>query len=82
MKNITSRAGLIAASAAALMSGLWGLFVPYGYPWPTIAWGVLACGLVIWVSIGSSRPTPRMTDVIGDVEAELPKKSAGGSFSA
>lgn len=73
MKSITSRSGLAAAAGAAVMSGVFGVFVSYGYPWLTIAWGMLACGLAVWVRLGSIAPTPRMTDVIGDVEAESPR---------
>jgi hypothetical protein len=76
MKSISSRAGVSVAAVAALMSGAWGVFVPYGYPWPTIAWAILACGLAVWVGIRSIRLTPRMTDVIGAVEAESPRTSA------
>ena len=76
MKTITSRAGLTAAAGAAVMSVVWGVFVSYGYPWPTIAWAILACGLAVWVGIGSIRSTPRMSDVSGDAEAELPRASA------
>jgi len=76
MKTITSRSGLTAAAGAAVMSVVWGVFVPYGYPWATIAWAILACGLAFWVGIGSVPLTPRMTDVIDDVEAESPRASA------
>jgi hypothetical protein len=76
MKSITSRAGLTAAAGAALMSGVWGVFVPYGHPWPSIALAILACGLGVWVGIGSIRLSPRMSDVIADVEAESPRASA------
>ena len=76
MKSVMSRTGLAVAAGAALMSGISGVFVPYGYPWPTIAWAILACGLAVWVSLGSSPLTPHMSDVIGDVEAESPRGRA------
>jgi hypothetical protein len=76
MTSITSRAAVVSAAAAAMMSVVWGVFVPYGYPWPTIGWALLAGAFAAWVGIGSIRLTPRMSDVIGDVEAEPSRAAA------
>lgn len=70
MKNFASRTGIMVAISAAAMSGVWALFVPYGYPWPSFGWAVLACSVAVWVAKGSMQPNPQMSDVINDVEAE------------
>ena len=72
MKNFISRSGIAVAVAAAAMSVVWGFVVPYGYPWLSFAWALVACGAAVWVAkrsfaFGSSRS---MSDVIGDVEEE------------
>jgi hypothetical protein len=70
MKSISSRTGISAAVFAAAMSVVWAFFVPYGYPWPSLAWAVLACASAASVARGAVRPTPSMSEVIGAVEAE------------
>jgi hypothetical protein len=69
MKSLDSKMwGHVAVSAAAI-SVIWG-FVPYGYPWPSVALGVLACGIGVWLGMTSILPTPPLSDVINDIEAE------------
>jgi hypothetical protein len=70
MKNVASRTGISVAVLAAAMAVVCAFFVPYGYPWPSLAWAVLACAVALGVAKSSIRPNPRMSDVIGDVEAE------------
>jgi hypothetical protein len=70
MKSFDSKMwGNVAVSAAAL-SAMWGLSVPYGYPWPSVALGVLACGIGVWLGMTSILPDPPLSDVINDIEAE------------
>jgi hypothetical protein len=76
MKNIASRTVISVGVFAAAMSMVWAFFIPYGYPWPSLAWAILACALAGWVAMSSIRSSPRMTDVIGDVEAESPRTAA------
>ncbi len=72
MKSLDSKMwGNVAVSAAAI-SAIWGLFVPYGYPWPSVALGVLACGIGVWLGMTSILPDPPLSDVINDIEAESP----------
>jgi hypothetical protein len=72
MKNFASRAGIGVAVAAGIMSVVWAQFVPYGYPWPSFAWAILAGAAAVWVIKGSIRQAPSMSDVISDVEDEAP----------
>ena len=76
MKNVASRTGISVAVFAAAMSMVWAFFIPHGYPWPSLAWAVLACAVAGWVGMSSIRSSPRMSDVIGDVEAEWPPTAA------
>jgi hypothetical protein len=76
MKNVASRTGISVAVFAAAMSMVWAFFIPHGYPWPSLAWAVLACAVAGWVGMSSIRSSPRMSDVIGDVEAESPRTAA------
>jgi len=71
MKNPASKTWSSVAVAAAAMSVVC-YFIPYGYPWPSLAWGVLACGAV-WAGMSSIRATPPLSDVINDVDAEGPR---------
>jgi hypothetical protein len=73
MKNFASRTGSSAAISAAVMSVVLAPFVPIGHPWASLAWAVLACAAAVWVAQNSIRPTPQMSDVIRDVEAESPR---------
>jgi hypothetical protein len=71
MKKLASKTWSSVAVAAAAMSVVC-YFVPYGYPWPSLAWGVLACGAV-WAGMSSIRAIPPLSDVINNVEAESPR---------
>jgi hypothetical protein len=69
MKHITFRAGSgFAASAAATSVAL--LFVPYGHPWASLAWAVVACATAVAMGRVATRLTPRMSDVVSAIEAE------------
>ena len=70
MKNFASTTGISIAVSAAAMSIVSALFVPYGYPWPSLACAVLACAASVWVARTSIRPAPRMSDLINDLEFE------------
>ena len=76
MKNLASRTAISVGVFAAAMATVWAFFIPYGSPWPSLAWAVLACAVAGWVAMGSIRSSPRMSDVIGDVEAESPRTVA------
>lgn len=76
MKNVASRTAISVGMFAAAMSMVWAFFIPYGSPWPSLAWAVLACAVAGWVGMSSIRSSPRMSDVIGDVEAEFPRPAA------
>jgi hypothetical protein len=72
MKSLDSKTwGNVAVSAAAL-SAICGSFVPFGYPWPSVALGVLACGIGVWLGMTSILPSPPLSDLINDIEAESP----------
>jgi hypothetical protein len=68
--NSPLRAGSSVAMSAAVVSITLAVFVPYGQPWTSLAWAVLACAAAVWVRQNSLVPTPRMSEVIRDVEAE------------
>ena len=70
MKTFASRTGIVVATWAALMALVWAVFVPYRYPWPSIAWAALAGVVGLWVAKRSARPAPSMGDVIRGVEGE------------
>jgi hypothetical protein len=70
MRSFASRTGVRVAVAAAAMSIVSAVLIPYGYPWPSLAWAVLACGAAVWVAKDSIHPARSMSDVISDVEAE------------
>jgi hypothetical protein len=76
MKNFASRTGISLAVLAAVMSVVFALYVPYGYPWPSVAWAALACAAAVWMAKSSSRPTRLMSDVLRDVDAESPRTPA------
>jgi hypothetical protein len=80
MRNFASRSGIVAAASAIALSIIC-LFIPYGYPWPSLASGILACAAAVWAVKSSSRPNPSMSDVISGVEGEpaaavSPKRAA------
>jgi hypothetical protein len=53
MLNFTSSPeGAFATSAAVVSVGL-ALFVPYGHPWASLAWAVLACAAARWSTSAS-----------------------------
>ena len=70
MKNVVSRTLISVAALAGVISLAWPVFLPHGHPWPSLAWGVLACAVAVWVGMSTIRAAPRMSEVIGDVEAE------------
>jgi hypothetical protein len=70
MMNFASTTGAVVALSAAALSVVCALFVPYAYPWPSVAWALLACAAVISVAKRSAPPSPSMSDVINDVEGE------------
>jgi hypothetical protein len=76
MKNVGSRTVISVGVFAVAMSMVCAFFIPYGYPWPSLAWGVLACAAAGWLAMSSIRSSPLMSDVIGDVEAESPRIAA------
>jgi hypothetical protein len=49
------------------------LFVPYGYPWPSLAWATLASATAAWVAASPTEAPRAISDVISDVEAERPR---------
>jgi hypothetical protein len=76
MKSVGARTGTSIAASAAVMAIACGLFLPYGYPWPSVAWIVVGCAAAVWVARKSNPQSPSMSQVIGDVDAEAPKASA------
>jgi len=70
MKNFAATTGTRVALSAAAMSVICALFIPYGYPWPSLAWAILACAAAVSVAKRSIRPSPSMSDVITNVKAE------------
>ena len=72
MKNLVSRTGFGVAVATAAMSIIC-LFVPWGYPWPSVAWAMLTCVAAVWVAKRSNPANPSMSDVISRIEAESPR---------
>lgn len=77
MKSFGSRVGIGVAVAAAALAVVWSALVPYGYPWPSLAWATLACVAAVWVGQRSFRPSPSMSDVINDLEGEPARATAG-----
>jgi len=75
MKRLASTTGIVVAVLAATLSAVWAFFIPYGYPWPSVAWAILACAAALSVVKASIRPSPSIGDVINDVEAESPRAS-------
>jgi hypothetical protein len=80
MRRFASRSGIVAAASATALS-ITCLFIPHGYPWPSLGSGILAAAAAIWAVKSSSRPNPSMSDVISGVEGEpaapvSPKRSA------
>lgn len=76
MKRVVSKTGIGVVTTAITMSVICAAFVPYGHPWLSLAWAALACAAGVWVVKSSSSPSPLMSDVIRDVEAESPRVSA------
>jgi hypothetical protein len=70
MKSFASTMGGRVTLFAAAMSIICAVFIPYGYPWPSVGWALLACGVAVWMAKSSSSTSPSMSDVISDVEAE------------
>jgi hypothetical protein len=70
MKDFASRTWIGLALSAAALSGICAFFITYAYPWPSVAWGVIACGIAVWVGLSSDRPSLQVGDVIDVVEAE------------
>jgi hypothetical protein len=70
MKNFASTMGGRVTLFAAAMSVICAVFVPYGYPWPSLGWALLACAAAVSVAKRSIPTSPSMNDVINDVEAE------------
>ena len=70
MKDFTIRAGSGFAVAAAATSVALALFVPYGHPWASLAWAVVACATAVWMGRVATRLTPRMSDVSSEIDAE------------
>jgi hypothetical protein len=63
--------GVGAALLAAFTSVVAGVLVPYTCPWPTLILAILALAAAVWTGLGSTRPAPRMSEVIDTVEAEV-----------
>lgn len=82
MRDIAARAGIGIAVSAAALALVCLFFVPYGYPWPSVAWAVLACGAAVWVAKASGRQGISMSEVIGGVEAEPDRRPALGGAGA
>lgn len=76
MKNLASRTGIGVGVSAVVMAVVWAYVLPYAYPWPSLAWMVVACAAFVGAVNSKSLPTPRMTDIIGDIEGESPRASA------
>jgi hypothetical protein len=76
MKRVVSRTGIGIVIMAIAMSVVCAALIPYGHPWPSFAWAALACAAAVWVAKASISPSPSMSDVIRDVEAEAPRVSA------
>lgn len=72
MKNVVSRTGFGVAVGTAALSIIC-LFIPYGYPWPSVVWAMLACLAAVWVAQSSTRPNFSMGEVINSIEAESPR---------
>jgi hypothetical protein len=77
MKNFASTTGGRVALSAAAISVICALFIPYGYPWPSLVWALVAGAAAVSVVKGAIRPSPSMNDVISGVEAE-PARAASG----
>ena len=75
MKNVASTTGSHLALSAAAMSVICAWFIPYGYPWPSLAWAMVAFAAAVSVVKGTVRPMPSMRDVISGVEAEPARES-------
>ena len=71
MKNVVSSTGFGVAVATAAMSIIC-LFIPYGYPWPSVAWAMLACAAGVWLAKRSDHEEPSMAEVIRGIETETP----------
>jgi hypothetical protein len=76
MKNFAATMGTRMVLSAAGMSVICALFIPYGYPWPSLACALLACAAAVSVAKRSDRQSPSMSDVISGVEAEPARTSA------
>jgi hypothetical protein len=76
MRNVASKAGMSIAIGAGAIAVAWGVFLPYGYPWPSLAWVVVACAAGIWAASENMSPSPAMGDVISGVEGEAAQDPA------
>ncbi len=70
MRNVASRAGTGIATGAVAIAVAWGVFLPHGYPWPSLGWVVVACAAGVWAASENMSPSPAMGDVISGVEGE------------
>jgi hypothetical protein len=71
VKNFGARAGTgVAASAAAMAILSASSVFPYGYPWPSVALGVLACAVLAGMVVKAAPQKRTIFDVISDVDAE------------
>jgi hypothetical protein len=75
MMNVASRTGFGVGVATAALSIAF-LFIPYGYPLPSVAWAMLACATGVWLAKHSRPESPSVSDVIWGVEAESPVAAA------
>jgi hypothetical protein len=81
VKNIIAPVVITAAVAAAAMAVVWGFVVPHGYPWLSLASGLVACGAAVWLVKRSAGATRSMGDVIGDVEGEPARVAKPGAVA-
>jgi hypothetical protein len=70
MKNLDSMTGKGVAISAAVVSVAWAFVFPAGYPWPSVAWAILACAVVVAMIKTAHAQPPTMNDVIRGVDAE------------
>ena len=75
MKSFASTIGGQIALFAAAMSVICAVFMPYGYPWPSLGCALLACAAAVWTAKTLVTTSPSMSDVINDVEAEPAARS-------
>jgi hypothetical protein len=61
------------AVSAALTSVALAVVAPYGQPWTSLSFAVVACALAVWARQSLAAPLPSMSDVIREIEAEGPR---------